>query len=230
MSSLEVMVVLVVVSRMGSRAVHGRSVSPGGVLERRPARLHDGPSAIRGFTLSPFERAVVGIHQHDRDVTFRASGNQWGLALALSFGAVIATIAVTAMTRGWVWLVPSTVASCLVAWTALLVRVKVRLTAEGIRVEGRLGAPVLYRWEQIDDAQVEVQESGGVWLRDMERPAIAQGVIHLTDGRWLNLPGFRCPMWGVDKTDDPLNNTDLKIGIVVRYRAFYIGPWPTPQP
>ena len=33
-----------------------------------------------------------------------------------------------------------------------------------------------------------------------------------------------------DKLDDPLNNTDLKVGIVIRYRQSLIGPWPSPQP
>ena len=49
-------------------------------------------------------------------------------------------------------------------------------------------------------------------------------------GKWLNLPGFRCTMWNPDKLDDPLNNTDLKVGIVIRYRQSLIGPWPSPQP
>jgi hypothetical protein len=222
-----VMVVMALVGVAMSRSAHGRNVDPSSILERRPP-AHSGAQATdaQPFTLSAVERAVVGIHQNGDEVIFRASGNQWGVAIGLSLGAALLAIVVAAFSDGWLWLVPVIGAAGLVTWTALLVRVRVRMTVDGVLIEGRLSRPVLYPWGRIESAQVEVQESSELWLRDVERPTVAQGVISV-DGKWLNLPGFRCTMWSPDKLHDPVNNTDLKVGIVVRYRASVVGPWPS---
>ena len=221
---------MLVAGFLTSRSAHGRNVAPDSILDRRPpAQSHLEQPGGEPFALSALERGVVGIHQEGNEVTFRASGNQWGMSVGLSLAAGVAVFVVGTKTEGWLWLLPVVGAVCLIAWTALLARVRVRITLEGVLVQGRLGRPSLYKWDQVESAQVEVQESSGLWLRDIERPTVAQGVIRV-GGKWLNLPGFRCTMWNPDKLDDPLNNTDLKVGIVIRYRQSLIGPWPSPQP
>jgi hypothetical protein len=225
-----IMAVMFVAGLVMLRAAHGRNVAPSRILDRRPPiHSHLGRPVGQAFALSTLERGVVGIHQEGNEVTFRASGNQWGVSIGLSLGAGVAAIVVMAITDGWLWLLLVLGAVCLIAWTALLVRVSVCLTPDGVHIQGRLGRRAVYRWDQVESAQVEVQESGVLWFRGFERPTVAQGVIRV-GGRWLNLPGFRCPMWNTDKLDDALNNTDLKVGIVIRYRASLLGPWPSPQP
>jgi hypothetical protein len=225
-----IMAVMFVGGLVMSRAAHGRNVAPSSILDRRPPiQSHLEQQVGEAFTLSSLERGVVGIHQEGNEVNFRASGNQWGVSISLSLGAGVAAIVVMAITDGWLWLLPVVGAVCLIAWTALLVRVSVGLTPDGVHIQGRLGRRAVYRWDQVESAQVEVQESGVIWFRGFERPTVAQGVISV-GGRWLNLPGFRCPVWNTDKPDDVLNNTDLKVGIVIRYRASLVGPWPTAHP
>lgn len=213
-----------------SRAAHGRNVAPSSILDRRPPiHSHLAQQVGEKFALSSLERGVVGIHQEGNEVTFRASGNQWGVSIGLLLGAGVAAVVVMVITDGWLRLLPVVGTVCLIAWMALLVRVNVGLSPDGVLVQGRLGRAAVYGWDQVESAQVEVQESGGLWVRGFERPTVAQGVIRV-GGRWLNLPGFRCPMWNTDKPDDVLNNTDLKVGIVIRYRASLVGPWPTAHP
>ncbi|MEI6497842.1 MAG: hypothetical protein WCO88_14355 [Actinomycetota bacterium] len=220
----------VVVGIARSRSAHGRNVAPSSILQRRePTPSHHEAVVGAPFDLAAVERSVIGV-QHDGDrVTFRASGNQWGVSVSLVVGAGLATVVVAVRVDGLLWLLPLIGAACLLAWTALLLRVRVCLTPEGLLVQGRYGKAAVYRWDRVEAVRVEIQESSGLWLRGAERPTVAQGVVSV-DGEWLNLPGFRCTIWAADKFDDPLNNTDLKVGIVIRYRATFAGEWRCPKP
>ena len=175
------------------------------------------------FTLAPAERALVGVSAVGTGVVLRASGLQWGSSGLSTAGWSAATVvsvgldAPVAATLGFALLSAASVVSLV-----LLRRQFVRLSPDRLEVRRRVGASRSFDWRNAELA-VEVRENDGAWLRGVERATTAVGVVRTITprGHWIDLPGVRSPMWGANKLDDPLTNTDVKMRLLLRYRQHF---------
>jgi hypothetical protein len=207
--------------RRGVRALGRRKGKATLVLDRYVPELVGAPSFDQQqprFTLTPIDRSIFGVREHDDGVVFGASGGQWAGAvfwLGCSLIGALVAVLLSADPRLVGLLVAAVV--CAGLSTALLLRVRVRLEPVGLALQGRSGGERVLRWTEVEEIAIEVHESGVRWGAP-EAATLAQGVVRVADNRWIALPGFRSRIWSANKLRDPLNPVAAKIGIVLRYR------------